>query len=826
MNHVTSLNNSTNLFNDDIQKTALAWKECGANIIPLDGKRPYLQKWNELKLNAEQYTQAAQEYFVKNGRQCNYGILTGTHSILQDGCGLLVLDCDLHTDDPIELEKYNHARHNLVGLISPTVETGGGGTHTYFICALNELEHLKSTVLAKSEGFVVKTQDDGTVVETGQRLWQIETLSTGKQVVGAGSVHPVTGKTYQLVGEIHPIPQALLEACKKASSGKAQNMNHASNSGINLSEPPAHILENPNAPTLDVHGSVSIDLLREISQCVNYQNVLLYLKANGQSAISEIDAWRDFVLLPLKSEAQKRPRESEQLFSIFDETSKHFGGNYEPQSNQQQWQASTEIRARTIGSFIDVAKFSGCTAAIKVSHAHTELGLRERFVDKYRNDVRWLPDIGAWMLWGGTGWDIKATNHAQVTELMVQIIKVDLPNEAFNMLKVNESNSQAAALALNKFQKGAQQKSIIENALALVKLDPRMVILSEQLDTKPMLFRCTHHVIDLMTGKLAAIRREDYLTKLSNVDYDPSASAPNFIKMITDICTNTETGKVDDELFNFLQTMCGLVLTGIVHKGFFILFGAAGNNGKTTFIEAIRYMLGDYAVSMPVTALVVRVNANSADAERLSLKGARLVTVQEWPQQTKIDVPFIKGLTGGDELALRPLYSKQVIRFPTHAKLLIVGNHRPTFNESGDALWSRAHLVPFPRQFTKDEIDLNLSDKLQAEVAGIFNWALEGCKRYLANRKRLESSESMKEAEAEYRRENDRLADWREACTLDNVTNIVSQTKLYKSYDGYCIGQQSHPMSRNAFYAALEERGFARVKINGERCFRGVEVIA
>jgi putative DNA primase/helicase len=44
-------------------------------------------------------------------------------------------------------------------------------------------------------------------------------------------------------------------------------------------------------------------------------------------------------------------------------------------------------------------------------------------------------------------------------------------------------------------------------------------------------------------------------------------------------------------------------------------------------------------------------------------------------------------------------------------------------------MWRRLHVIEFPRKFSEHEMDVELTEKLMAELSGIFNWALEGYKR-------------------------------------------------------------------------------------------------
>ena len=55
-------------------------------------------------------------------------------------------------------------------------------------------------------------------------------------------------------------------------------------------------------------------------------------------------------------------------------------------------------------------------------------------------------------------------------------------------------------------------------------------------------------------------------------------------------------------------------------------------------------------------------------------------------------------------------------------------------DEQNTGMWRRINVIEFPKTFSEDEMDVELTGKLVAELSGIFNWALEGYKR-LRNQK-------------------------------------------------------------------------------------------
>ena len=99
--------------------------------------------------------------------------------------------------------------------------------------------------------------------------------------------------------------------------------------------------------------------------------------------------------------------------------------------------------------------------------------------------------------------------------------------------------------------------------------------------------------LNVLTGEFTGHRQEDMITKIADVDYDPGADCllwKQFIREIMDYRS---------DVINFVQTASGWAVTGDTREQtMFILFGS-GANGKTTFLDTIMSILGDYATATP-----------------------------------------------------------------------------------------------------------------------------------------------------------------------------------------------------------------------------------
>src|SRR5262249_42619623 len=147
--------------------------------------------------------------------------------------------------------------------------------------------------------------------------------------------------------------------------------------------------------------------------------------------------------------------------------------------------------------------------------------------------------------------------------------------------------------------------------------------------------------LDLRTGQLRPHRREDLLTKLAAVPFDPDAPCPQWLRFLDRIMDGNK------DLINYLQRVIGYSLTGNVREQCLFFFYGRGANGKSTFLNALREILGDYA-AQAVPELLLAKSHEAHPAERADLFGRRFVATIETDEGKRMAEALMKQLTGGD----------------------------------------------------------------------------------------------------------------------------------------------------------------------------------
>ena len=77
--------------------------------------------------------------------------------------------------------------------------------------------------------------------------------------------------------------------------------------------------------------------------------------------------------------------------------------------------------------------------------------------------------------------------------------------------------------------------------VTLARSEPPVVARATDLDANPYLLNVANGTVDFRTGELQPHRREDLITKLAPVEYDPNATCPRFLEFLDEIFDGTRT---------------------------------------------------------------------------------------------------------------------------------------------------------------------------------------------------------------------------------------------------------------------------------------------
>lgn len=332
--------------------------------------------------------------------------------------------------------------------------------------------------------------------------------------------------------------------------------------------------------------------------------------------------------------------------------------------------------------------------------------------------------------------------------------------------------------------------SKVNNLVQLTSSEPDLVVEADVFDTTPNVLNVLNGTLEFGSGEM--VFREhcasDYLTVCANVEYDPSAEAPLFRKVLSNA--------LDEVTGQFVMRFFGYVATGHANQRVYAIFHGKGANGKSTIANVIQNILGGYTVNVePATYLQARNGQIRTDLARL--KGARLAVSSEFGSGQVMDAPLLKQLVGNDKITARHLFEAEIEFKPTVVPLFVT-NALPVINGGDEALAARIIVVPFQRIVPKEDRDPELPEKLWAERSGILNVLLDGMRDYLTDRN-LRRPKSVDEAVGAYVRDSDLLGQFIEECCILDPREKVAAAELYRAYTAWCLLHGLRSMSMPVF---------------------------
>lgn len=429
----------------------------------------------------------------------------------------------------------------------------------------------------------------------------------------------------------------------------------------------------------------------------------------------------------------------------------------------------------------------------------SDLGNSERLAHHFKGRLHYCLPWRKWLIWTGTRWEEDQTGA--VMRAAKRVVR-KIPDEA------RDIQSEKLREAIKKHALRSESAGKIDAMIRLSMSDTDIAVLPEVFDQDEMLLNTRNCIIDLKTGQPRQHDKTAKLMKQANAEFNPDAQCPIWLEFLDKIMDGS------DSLISFLQKAVGYSLTGQTGEQVVFFLWGKGSNGKSTFLELLRFLLADYSLNTPTTTLMRRSENGVTNNDVARLRGARLVTAVETEENQYLAESTIKQLTGGDRITARFLFG-EFFEFTSTFKLWLACNHKPIISGGDHGIWRRIRLVPFTVTIKDDEKDIHLAAKLQAEASGILNWAIEGCLRW--QNEGLGIPEEVQAAVDAYRTEMDIVASFIQDCCVVLPSAVVTAGSLYESYKRWAVENGDTPLSQRKFGQKFGEHGFNSQRSTGGR---------
>ena len=326
-------------------------------------------------------------------------------------------------------------------------------------------------------------------------------------------------------------------------------------------------------------------------------------------------------------------------------------------------------------------------------------------------------------------------------------------------------------------------------------------------------------IVDTVTGEVLEHTPRLFSTNCLPFYFDDAAQCPAWENFLGQVFPG------DTESIQLLQEWFGYCLTADTSQQKFLMIVGPKRSGKGTIGRVLSSLVGARNMIGPTL---------SSLAERHGLEPwiGKLIAIvgdaRSGGREPQTAVERILSITGEDALSVPRMY-RQAWDGKLYARLTILSNELLRLGDASGALVGRMLVLQMRKSFY-DKEDVRLFEKLEAELPGIFNWALAG-KRSLAARGRFTQPKSATDLLDATRNANDPVGTFvAEYCEL-GAGYEESQAMVFWAWGDWCQREHTHagtlPILSKNLMASLPGISLHRPRQDGKqvRSYKGIRVL-
>lgn len=471
-----------------------------------------------------------------------------------------------------------------------------------------------------------------------------------------------------------------------------------------------------------------------------------------------------------------------------------------------------------------------------------DFGNGVRLVMRHGAGLMWVDEIG-WLHWDGRRWRVEGaesvaracaheTAEAIKAEALAMLGAVRVPPEPDpsadkDVRKIWERERQRQFAPVQEHRDWAVQSNS-KGRLDGMQNEARGYLRRDvgELDVQPYLLNVENGTIDLADGRLLKAHDPDHrITKMAPVVYDVEAECPRWERFVAAVLPDAPG---QEGVARFVQKWLGYALSADITEQKILVFEGKGANGKSTLLEVVARIMGDYAQVTPIETFLHqdRRSGSGPSPDIARLPGARLVRASEPEPGARLSESTIKQWTGGERMVARHLH-RGFFEFTPQGKLTLSVNIRPVLVGKDHGIRRRILVVPFTQTFKAGggaPRGKTLGDELMEEAPGILNWLLEGFA--LWREEGLEPPPAVLAATDSYFVEMDPVGAFvAEAIERSEAAGTMEQaTEVFAAYQRWCRDNNEDERNVTAFGRRLTDLGFKRQTRSGRTFYAGVRL--
>ena len=463
-----------------------------------------------------------------------------------------------------------------------------------------------------------------------------------------------------------------------------------------------------------------------------------------------------------------------------------------------------------------------------------DTGNAERFYDEFGYLFKYNADNKIFMFWDNKTWIKDSLGYVKkYANKLIEILRAEVNSDEKKLLeasKNDELTEEEAKTQENILKAKKQNVSRLSNKsgkdamcseLQHIHLMPTQ---NKDYDTYDNYLNTLSGVVDLTTGQIMDFNPKLMLSKntFQKVSYEEPTL---WIKFLHDIFKRDNPDETE-ELVECMQMALGYSFTGRTNKEYIFFLYGNGSNGKSTFVETVRKIAGDYGQTMNSDLLIQKPGSSSQSTEfaMSALLGARFIATSETAEGKVLDAVSLKRLTGGEDITAQFKYG-QPFHFPPTFSVFMSTNNKPIIRDTDFGTWRRLFYFPFLRTFTDKDKDINLPKKLLAESDKILGWIIQGNVKLIQKYNGiLPKPKCVEEALADYKNEMDVINAFINTECVIFPGYKTRASILYQDYKRWALSNTEYCMSETKFGNELKKKGYEKKRDNKGFYYLGLKL--
>ena len=231
------------------------------------------------------------------------------------------------------------------------------------------------------------------------------------------------------------------------------------------------------------------------------------------------------------------------------------------------------------------------------------------------------------------------------------------------------------------------------------------------------LYAFSNGVIDLKTMEFRPISPCDYITITCDFPYREIGDDEK--QVVADFLEDVFP---DEAVRKYMVAALSRTLEGHNKGEWFHALTGLGSNGKSRLMDLCAATFGGYYHTIGVSYLTKDDDGKERPLPDLvKARWARMLVASEPEEKDRLQVGFLKLITGGDEISCRGMYGKNVLKYTPQFKLWVMTNDMPRLSKYDQGIERRMRCVHFATRFVHEPVAANeraRDDTLKGRIKG------------------------------------------------------------------------------------------------------------